>query len=244
MLAHSNRIIFGLIGVAAGVSLSVVYNRFFCCRQQHATDESRGAVSPKKEGTRVIVVASSNKTKIQAVRSAFEKLFPSLALEIHGVAAKSGVSDQPMTEAETKQGAFNRACHAKSLFAGEADFYVGLEGGVERKVQTLDGRHGEVLVQPGLECFAWMVVLDGKGTKVSTARTGSFFLPPVLQKMVEEGMELGHADDVLFKRTNSKEDTGTVGILTNGAINRAAYYEHAMCLALIPFLQEELYVPV
>ena len=48
----------------------------------------------------------------------------------------SGVSDQPMSEEETKQGAENRAKAAAAAFAqaGESgpDFAVGLEGGVGR----------------------------------------------------------------------------------------------------------------
>lgn len=32
-----------------------------------------------------------------------------------------------------------------------------------------------------------------------------------------------------------------VGLLTSGLINRSDYYEHAMLLALIPFMKRELY---
>lgn len=33
----------------------------------------------------------------------------------------------------------------------------------------------------------------------------------------------------------------TVGILTNEIITRSVYYEHALILALIPFIHPELY---
>jgi non-canonical (house-cleaning) NTP pyrophosphatase len=54
-------------------------------------------------------------------------------------------------------------------------------------------------------------------------------------------MELGHADDLVFKAQNSKQQGGSVGLLTHGLVTRETYYEQALLLALIPFLNEELY---
>jgi non-canonical (house-cleaning) NTP pyrophosphatase len=54
-------------------------------------------------------------------------------------------------------------------------------------------------------------------------------------------MELGHADDLVFQAQNSKQQGGSVGLLTQGLITREAYYQQAMVLALIPFLNESLY---
>ena len=54
-------------------------------------------------------------------------------------------------------------------------------------------------------------------------------------------MELGVADDTVFKRINSKQGTGTVGHLTQGVMNRSDYYCHAIVLALIPFNWPELF---
>ena len=48
-------------------------------------------------------------------------------------------------------------------------------------------------------------------------------------------MELGHADDQVFKRDNSKQANGAIGILTNNVIDREAYYIHAVIMALVPF---------
>jgi len=54
-------------------------------------------------------------------------------------------------------------------------------------------------------------------------------------------MELGHADDMVFKRDNSKQKNGAVGILTHDLIDRASYYEQALILALIPFINKDIY---
>ena len=72
-------------------------------------------------------------------------------------------------------------------------------------------------------------------------RTGSFFLPEKVAKLVHEGMELGHADDVVFGQSNSKQKGGAVGLLTNNLLTRTTYYEQALILALIPFINKEHY---
>jgi non-canonical (house-cleaning) NTP pyrophosphatase len=65
--------------------------------------------------TPVIVVASQNPVKVEATRRGFAKMFPQLALHVQSVAAVSGVRQQPLSDAETLQGARNRAQHAAQL---------------------------------------------------------------------------------------------------------------------------------
>ncbi len=84
------------------------------------------------------------------------------------------------------------------------------------------------------------MVIDN-GEKVGKARTASFFLPPEVAKLVHEGMELGDADDRVFAKTNSKQQNGAVGLLTNDAITRKSLYLPAVQMAFIPFLNPELY---
>ncbi len=88
--------------------------------------------------------------------------------------------------------------------------------------------------------FAWIYVLAQDG-KTSQSKTGTFYLPKSVAKLVEEGMELGKADDLLFERENSKQQGGSVGILTHGVVNRQDYYRQAIILALIPFVNEKLF---
>jgi non-canonical (house-cleaning) NTP pyrophosphatase len=45
-----------------------------------------------------------------------------------------------------------------------------------------------------MECFAWIAVFDG--SQLGVARTASFTLPNIIRDLImEEGMELGDADD-------------------------------------------------
>lgn len=45
----------------------------------------------------------------------------------------------------------------------------------------------------------------------------------------------------VFGRKRSGHGTGTVGKLTDNIVTRAAYYEHAIVMALIPFMNLKLY---
>ncbi len=166
-----------------------------------------------------IVVASTNPVKIQAALDGFQQMFPAESFTVEGVAVASGVSDQPMTDAETLQGAINRVKAARRA-APQAAYWIGLEGGVE-------DRAGE------LETFAWIVVTDG--IRSGKSRTATFFLPEETARLVRQGIELGDADDQVFGRANSKQQNGSVGLLTRDVIDRAAFYSQAVILALIPF---------
>jgi inosine/xanthosine triphosphatase len=171
-----------------------------------------------------IVVASKNPVKLEAVREGLSG-FLKESFEVHGVSVESGVSDQPMNDSDTFLGAENRVKNAQLQFSGY-DFYIGIEGGVEDSVS-------------GLMAFAWIVISNGETT--GKARTASFFLPPEVARLVHEGMELGDADDIVFAKSNSKQQNGAVGLLTNDVITRKSLYLPAVQMAFIPFLNPELY---
>ncbi len=166
-----------------------------------------------------IVVASTNPVKIEAARRGFAALFPDVLCRVEGAAVASGVSDQPMSDYETYRGALNRARQARRA-RPDADYWLGIEGGV----QDFDGE---------LLTFAWVVALSASG--FGRSRTATFSLPAAIAALVRQGVELGEADDRVFGRSNSKQANGAVGILTADAIDRTAYYAHAVTLALIPF---------
>jgi inosine/xanthosine triphosphatase len=173
---------------------------------------------------KTVIVASTNPVKVESARIGFARMFPDESFAVRGVAAESGVSAQPMTDAETYQGALTRAQHAARLVP-DAHYWVGIEGGLEEKYGALHG-------------VAWIVITDG--TRTGKSRTASFVLPDEVARLIHQGHELGHADDLVFNRANSKQTTGSVGILTADVLNRTIYYEHAVILALIPFRNPHL----
>lgn len=173
-----------------------------------------------------IVVGSENPSKLKAVRLGFQAVFPDASIEIIGVEAASEVSKQPMSDEDTLQGASNRAKKAR-LAKPEADFWFGLEGGLS---ELPDG---------SLASFAWVVALGKE--KQGEARTAAYILPDRVSALVCAGMELGEADDLVFGKTNTKQTSGGVGLLTNELIDRAEFYAMAVKLALIPFIQDSFY---
>lgn len=153
-------------------------------------------------------------------------MFPGGDFSVRGCPAESGIPAQPMSDAETLDGAVRRAKDAQTRDAG-ADYWVGIEGGCE-------ARFGELLT------FAWIVVLSSKSDLVGKGRTGAFCLPKDVASLVLQGIELGDADDRVFGRRNSKQGNGAVGLLTGDVMDRRSYYEGAVILALIPFKNRSL----
>lgn len=174
-----------------------------------------------------IIIASQNPVKINAALGAFQKMFPDKSFEIEGVSVPSEVSNQPKSDQETLKGAWNRVENASKQTSG--DFWVGIEGGIEQKGVEM-------------ESFAWVVIKSKEGI-VGKGRTGTFFLPPKIIDLINEGKELGEADDILFERKNSRQANGAVGILTSNVVDRTSYYMEAVVFALIPFKNKSLYSP-
>ena len=173
-----------------------------------------------------VIVASQNPAKLQAVADGFKRMFPDETFTVSGVSVASGVSDQPANDSETYQGALNRATNAKKA-EPDADYWVGLEGGVEDKGENM-------------ESYNWVVILGSNG-QIGRGKTGIFFLPPQVAALIRQGKELGEADDIVFKRTNSKQANGAIGLLTHDVITRSSYNSEAIVLALIPFRNPQLY---
>ncbi len=173
-----------------------------------------------------IAVGSRNPVKIAAALHGFQTMFPQQSFTATGYDVSSGVTDQPMSCEETLQGATNRA-NALTKLAAAADYFVGIEGGIE-------------IIDETYFANAWVVILDRDGN-VARGRSGSFALPPRVQELVQSGVELGHANDQVFQKHNSKQQGGAVGSLTGGVITRQLLYEHAMALSLVAFRQPELF---
>lgn len=174
---------------------------------------------------KTIVLASQNPVKIQATLAGFQKMFPEETFQVSPFRTSSGVKDQPDSDAETLQGACNRARNASLRFP-QADYWVGIEGGIAEQ----DGE---------MAAFARIVIRSA--SQQGKSRTGTFFLPKQVSWLIRQGKELGEADDIVFNRTNSKQEDGAIGILTGNVVNRAQLYEQAVILSLVPFKNTGLY---
>ena len=172
-----------------------------------------------------VVIGSKNPVKIKFVQLAFEQVFPNEKWEFVGTNVLSGVADQPMSDDECILGAKNRAKNA--IKEADADYGVGLEGGMQK--------HGDSYFSVG-----WAAVVDKNNNEGLGAGVKTMILPAII-KMVEEGMELGQADDIFFKKIGSKQGDGYVGIMTNNAITRTEGFKHGVICALARFIKSDMF---
>lgn len=175
-----------------------------------------------------IIVGSQNPAKLEAVSAAFANFFPESSLEVQPVSVPSGVNAQPLSDTETLLGATNRARAAREL-EENADFWLGIEGGLQQSPGAVNS----------FLSFSWVVVLGRK--QVGRGRSASFELPQAICDLIRQGLELGDADDLVFGVTGSKRGSGGVGLLTDGRVSRSQFYAEAVKLALIPFVNPDLY---
>jgi inosine/xanthosine triphosphatase len=172
----------------------------------------------------VFAVASSNPVKLEATRRGASVLFE--MIEVLSARGDSTVPEQPFGDEQTRHGALQRAQGALRSCPG-ATYGVGLEGGV------LDAPEG-------LYCIAWCAIVDTAGS-IGLANAGNFLLPITVAGLVRQGFELGHADDIVFGRQNSKHADGAIGMLTGGRVTRADYYTPMVTRALVRFYNPALY---
>jgi inosine/xanthosine triphosphatase len=177
-----------------------------------------------KQATLKVIVGSKNPVKINAAQKGISALFPDHVVKCEGMHAPSGVSDQPMTSKETRDGAVNRVKFCQQNI--EADFYVAMEGGVD-------------LFEYGPATFAYIVVATS--SKISVGRSAILPLPQTVYEALEKGEELGDVMDKMFNTNNIKQKGGAIALLTNGSATRESNYTHALILALAPFLHAGLY---
>lgn len=173
-----------------------------------------------------VIVASQNPTKIEAVKRAFGQYFGEIGLEVIGVETPSGVSDQPMDSRETAEGALNRA---KNIAHHEADFVVGIEGGLSF-VKPDD-------IEYGFE-QAWAAVIDCLSGKNEIAAAPAFPIPHNVVAKIREGKNLSEAMEEIYGATDIGKEQGFNGWITDGHVDRTEASKLAVLLALCTLKKE------
>lgn len=166
-------------------------------------------------------VGSLNPAKVVPVREVFRAWWPGARVE--GLSVPSGVPEQPLGEAQTREGAVNRARAAVALAGDGEGWGVGLEGGV-----LLNGAEGRL--------FGIVAVAHARGgqVRVEVSRTADLRLPPAVTDRVRAGEELGAVMDELLGVTDIKRGVGSVGAVTGGVVTRADVWRQAVALAAAP----------
>lgn len=162
----------------------------------------------------LVAIGTKNRAKTAAVEGVIRKYFNHVEFVYYEV--ESGVSEQPVSDEETRQGAINRAIRTRHL--SQADLSFGLEGGV----REIDGV---------MYCCNWGAVALKDGRVISGAGA-QFILPEEIAVKLREGGELGPIMDDFTKTKDIRHHAGAIGIFTNSLIDRKQMFEHVVTILL------------
>lgn len=161
-----------------------------------------------------VIVGTRNKAKIEAVERVFNRYFEQV--ELHSQPTPSRVSEQPIGNDETRQGAVNRSLEALSC---DGDVIgVGLEGGV-------------MYVGNTMYVCNWGALALKDGT-ILTAAGAQIPLPENIRREIESGRELGPLVESLFQQQGIRQGEGAMGIFTSGVVTRMKLFDHIMELLI------------
>eukprot|EP00842_Homolaphlyctis_polyrhiza_P000585 jgi/Hompol1/1527/HPOL_004973-RA len=168
-----------------------------------------------------IAVGSKNPAKLRAAKQACELLFPDKTIVVTGVSVPSGVSDQPMSDIETQNGALARAAAALEAVP-QAQYGLGIEGGAQKI--------GDRWFEGG-----WTAVRDRKGG-VGLGSSGRYELSGKVMERLLAGSELADVIDDITGMKDLRSTQGAMGLVTNGIVPRDTAYVHGILFAFGPFV--------
>lgn len=173
----------------------------------------------------IIFVGSTNPVKINVVRLAAQSKWPDV--KVTGFETASGISEQPLSDEETHQGAINRATSALqqglvTLSAQEKSqsiLGIGLEGGVFTDAQ------GQMW------STVWAVLVDSDGNQFE-ANGARVKVPQVVADAIRTGQEMGPIMQQLTGEHDVRKKQGMFGIITNNFVTRTEEYSTIAKMAI------------
>jgi inosine/xanthosine triphosphatase len=190
-------------------------------------------VTSKTHAT-VIPVGSTRRPKLDAVREALAILRPHLdedaEFDVVGVEVPSGVRHTPLSREEIMAGARQRAEMLLRIAREKREpwpYFIGLEGG-------LDVVHESGVRLVFLENWAYVADRTGRG---AFGQSGAVLVPePLVQRVVDEGIELAEAIDSFAGSRGIRDAQGAWGVLTRNLITRQDAIRISVINAFAPFL--------
>ena len=174
----------------------------------------------------IIAVGSTNPVKINAAQIGFAKIFPETEIIIKHAEVDSGVFEQPWGE-DVIRGAINRAKNILTQIK-DADFGVGLEGGLEQNGF-------------GYFTYGWAAIVN-QNDQIGLGKSVDLQVPKKIVDLIRlENLEMGHALDKLLGTTNIKQKQGYIGYVTNDLITRTDAYVGAIICAMARFIKPEFF---
>jgi inosine/xanthosine triphosphatase len=175
----------------------------------------------------LVSIGSTNPAKVKGASKVVKELFPDA--EIRPVDTSSITRLQPVGLDQIMHGAIDRARFAHST--AKTDLGIGIEAGVF----ALTSDTGHLNLQLA-------AIVDNTG-RLSIGSSAGFPLPPLLvEKMLEEGKELdSYSRELTTTNVRIREEDGIVFHLTKGSMSRVEMSEQCVRMALVPWLNRELY---
>ena len=164
-----------------------------------------------------IAVGSTNRVKVEAVRTVMERIFGNAI--VVPVDVESGVREQPW-ELEIRTGAINRARSA----IGNNDLSVGIEAGV---FPTDDGLYD----------FQYCAILDKEG-RITVGIGSGFRYPDEVASLITDGMTVSDAIHSVYGDQDIGKRQGAVGLLSRGLLDRKTLTEQSVTVAMIPRMED------
>ena len=174
-----------------------------------------------------VLIGTKNPGKIEGAKKAFERYFDSV--EIMGIPVDSEVGDEPINE-EICLGARNRVKNLKK-YAKEndlnIDYYIAVESGITNSL--------------GAYMIINVAVIENSDGIESVGTASGF---PVPDKYVDEviNTDLGTVMDRIFNEKNLNIGKGGISFLTHNAISRIDLTEQAFIMALVKFINDDIWI--
>ena len=172
-----------------------------------------------------VAAGTKNPAKLRGIEAAFRKFFGNV--EVIPFEVDSGVPPQPFNE-DTIRGAINRA---KKAFRDGFSFSVGVEAGLFKNDFALSGY------------IDFQVACVFNGEKFTIGFGPGFEYPKVVVEEALKGKEVGKVMERITGIRDLGKKFGAIGYLTNKVIKRENLTEIAVTMALIPWINSELYEP-
>jgi inosine/xanthosine triphosphatase len=185
-----------------------------------------------------IAVGSTRRPKLNAMNDAASAIAAlldrNIDMQVAGYEVDSGVSHTPTSREELMRGALQRAEALQTKLRAEgatADFYVGLEGGLD---VAIENGHKRVFLE------SWAYVTDGAHGHFGCS--GSIEIPDALaEEVLSCGTELGIAIDQYAGAVGIRDGQGAWGILSANLISRQDSFRLALLAAFAPFYNARMY---
>lgn len=175
-----------------------------------------------------IVLTSTNKAKVAAVKKIFSKIFSKFDLIC--VDVDSGVSATPITDNEGITGSINRI-EAGKLLVKKADYYIGLEGIITKNLG-------------GTFICGWCAIECPKLARISFGCSGKVMIPDYISEKIKSFGELSCLvkDNYPSELVEKLDILGSNGVITNSMYTRVDEFEDAVNCAFGYIVNDKNYL--